>query len=174
MIPFVILLTVPIVITPFVKNIKINRIHLKYLPLFLFFVNLTILVMLRHKNVGNDTANYYYFVEKVSRESWSMVTKESTEVIFYLFMKVITMISSDPRFFIAVSGLLTSALLYPTYRRLCVDPPLTIVLFSSLSTFAMRATPWNAAARIVRRVRTKSRCWTLRPRSKAVRRCWKS
>lgn len=137
MIPFVILLTVPIVITPFVKNIKINRIHLKYLPLFLFFVNLTILVMLRHKNVGNDTANYYYFVEKVSRESWSMVTKESTEVIFYLFMKVITMISSDPRFFIAVSGLLTSALLYPTYRRLCVDPPLTIVLFSSLSTFAM-------------------------------------
>ena len=93
MLPFVILLTVPIVITPFVKNIKVNRIHLKYLPLFLFFVSLMILMMLRHKNVGNDTANYYYFVEKILRESWAMVTRESTEVIFYSFMKIITTIS---------------------------------------------------------------------------------
>lgn len=137
MLPFVILLTVPIVITPFVKNIKVNRIHLKYLPLFLFFVSLMILMMLRHKNVGNDTANYYYFVEKISRESWAMVTRESTEVIFYSFMKIITTISNDPRFFVAVSSFLIIAMLYPTFRRLCVNPPLTIVLFCSMSTFAM-------------------------------------
>lgn len=137
MAPFIILLTVPIVIAPFTKNIKINRVHLKYLPLFLFFVMLTTLIMLRHKNVGNDTSNYYYYFEEFSRMDWNTLLNRPGDVGFRVINKVISLISNDPRFFIAATGFIVSAMLYPTYRRLCTDSSLTIVLFCSLSTFGM-------------------------------------
>ena len=135
--PFFIMLTLPIVIAPFVKNIKINRLRLKYLPLFLFFAIMTFLIMFRDKGIGNDTANYYYFFKKAAKESLSFSSKDSIEILFRVIMKAISQISNDPRFFIAVMGLSVSVMMYPTYRRLCVDAPLTIVLFCSLSTYAM-------------------------------------
>lgn len=137
MIPFIILLTVPIVIAPFTKNVKINRLRLKYLPLFLFFVMLTVLVMLRHKYVGNDTNNYLRYFTKFSYLSWSQVGNADMEVGFVVYCKILALFTKDPRVFIIISSLIVSALIYPTYRRLCVDPSLTIVLFCTMSTFAM-------------------------------------
>ena len=137
MAPFIILLSVPIAIAPFVKNIKINRLRLEKLPLLLFFITLTVLVMLRNRGVGNDTANYMYFFERTANMSWTAISADSMEIGFMVFMKVISLFTHDPHVFIAVSGLVVSIMMYPTYRRLCTDTALTICLYCSMSTFLM-------------------------------------
>lgn len=137
MVPFIILLTVPIVIAPFVKNIKINQVKLKYLPLFLFFLMMTFLVIFRHKFIGNDTDNYINYFTKFSMMSWGQIGNADMEIGFVIYCKIIALFTKDPRIFIIISGVLVSAMMYPTYRRLCVDPSLTIVLFCTMSTFSM-------------------------------------
>lgn len=137
MAPFFVLLSVPIFASPFMKNIRINRYRMERLSLFFFFAVLTLLVMLRHPTVGNDTEGYIYFYRNTAGVPWHLMQWGSLEVGFQLYMKLVSMVSSDPQFFLAVSGLIVSALIYPTYRRLCVDPSLTVVLFCTLSTFVM-------------------------------------
>lgn len=137
MVPFFILITVPIIIYPFSKNIKVNGYRLEQFPLLLFFIMLTFLVMFRHPSIGNDTEKYILFFNNTVGVPWNKITWGSLEVGFQFYMKMITLISGEPQFFIAVSGLIVSALLYPTYKRLCVDPSLTIVIFCVLSTFVM-------------------------------------
>jgi hypothetical protein len=47
------------------------------------------------------------------------------------------MFSGNPQFFLAMSAIVVSAMIYPTYKRLCVDVSLTIVVFCTMSTFVM-------------------------------------
>lgn len=137
MVPFIILLTVPIIIYPFSKNVKINGYRFEQFPLLFFFVMLTFLVACRHPSIGNDTSVYIYYYGNISRVPWDQIRWGSLEVGFQFYMKLLSMISTEPQFFIAVSAVIVSALIYPTYKRLCVDPSLTIVIFCILSTFVM-------------------------------------
>lgn len=98
---------------------------------------LTILVMFRHKYIGNDTANYIHYFGLFSRMDWSFTGPDSLEIGYMVINKLISLIYNDPHFFLAVIGFAVSAMLYPTYRRLCVDPALTITLFCTMTTFAM-------------------------------------
>lgn len=137
MIPFIILLFVPIAISPFVRSIKINRIYIKNLPLFLFFLILTFLIMFRNEKVGADTANYLIIFENNARMNWSAIGKDTAEIGFQVLNKLLALISTNHHFYIAVMGLLVSALIYPTYRRVSNDAALTIALFCTMSTFVM-------------------------------------
>jgi hypothetical protein len=137
MVPYYFLLTVPILLYPFVKNKKINDARLDRLPLFLFFAFLTVMVMLRHRNVGNDTANYSNFYTRFSHMSWEQLGRNSMEIGYKLLNKALSLISEKPQFFLAVTGILTNTMFYVTYRKLCVDPPLVIVLFCTMTTFQM-------------------------------------
>ena len=137
MIPFYILLIVPIVIAPFVKNVKINRLELRRFPLLFFFVMLSVLVALRHTSVGNDTHVYIHYFEDSSDISWEQLTQGGLEIGFQIYLKLVSLISTDSRFFLIVSAIVVTLLIYPTYRRLCEDPSLTIVLFCCMPTFVM-------------------------------------
>ena len=137
MIPYLILLTVPILLNPFVKDTTINHVKMSKLPLLLFFGFLTVMVMTRHHNVGSDTNKYIYIFQRIAQTSWNRLTEHSLEPGFQLFSKLISLLSKDPQVFLAAAGLMVSALLYPTYRRLCIDAPLTIVLFCIMSIFPM-------------------------------------
>ena len=137
MIPYFILLTVPILLNPFVKDTTINHVKMNKLPLFLFFAFFTVMVMARHHNVGSDTNKYIYIFQRVAQTSWNRLTEHSLEPGFQLFSKLISLLSKDPQVFLAAAGLMVSALLYPTFRRLCIDAPLTIVLFCVMSIFPM-------------------------------------
>lgn len=68
---------------------------------------------------------------------WNMLERSDLEIGYVVFNKVVSLVSRNPQFFLAVAALTVSALIYPTYRRLCVDTSLTIVLFCFLSTFVM-------------------------------------
>lgn len=138
MIVFYILLLVPMLIQHvMVGSRKIDYKKKNNISLFAFFLILLLLVMLRHESVGSDTRNYANIFEKISRMSWEDLGKESLEVGFLYFNKAISLISKEPQFFFAVTAVVVIAMIYPTYRRLCEDPSLTIAIFCIMSTFVM-------------------------------------
>ena len=103
----------------------------------LFFIMLTALIMLRHESIGNDTHNYITFFNFYSKLDWKYLERENLEIGYLYLNKAISYISDEPQVFLAIVALLASILMYPTYRRLCVDSTLTIALFCSMSTFVM-------------------------------------
>jgi hypothetical protein len=136
---FFVLLLVPMVIQHIavrgVDNQKKNKVALA-----LFFSLLTILVMLRHESIGNDTRNYREFFRIYADLPWSVLTGNLfriRESLFPLFNKIISLFSKQPQFYLAVTAVIITVLIYPTYKRLCIDSSLTIVLYCILSTFVM-------------------------------------
>ena len=105
--------------------------------LTIFFVWLVLLIALRHESVGNDTRNYMLFFNAYSRMDWGTVGNVSAEYGFSYFNKIISLVTHIPQVFLAITAIFIGAMIYPTYKRLCVDPSLTIVLFCTMSTFTM-------------------------------------
>ena len=106
-------------------------------PLGIFFIMLTVLIMFRHESVGNDTKNYLYYFKSYINVDWSEIPNKTLEVGYGYFNKIISLVSTDYQVFLAIAALLVSAMIYPTYKRLCVDSTLTISLFCIVSTFVM-------------------------------------
>ena len=138
MVVFYVLLLLPVV----VQHVTIRGHHIAYerrntSALAFFFALLTILVMLRHETVGSDTRNYIRIFRTFDRMDWAQAWNKTAEVGFSLFNKVILVFTKEPQIFLAISAALTMLLIYPTYKRLCLDASLTIVLFCIMSTFVM-------------------------------------
>lgn len=136
MIPFFILLIVPLAM----QHIHVDRIGYQkknQFALAFFFAILTFLVMARHESVGNDTRNYIRFFTQYTKRDWKQLSDISLEIGYLYYNKVISLFSINPRVFLAVAAITVSALIYPTYKRLCVDASLTILVFCIISTFVM-------------------------------------
>ncbi len=135
---FFVLLLVPLLF----QHIAIKGCYIDYqkrnnAALAFFFFLLTLLIMLRHEDVGNDTRNYIHYFHKFSRIEWRRLGKENMEVGFVVFNKLISMFTKQPQVYLAVAAVTASVMIYPTYKRLCTDASLTIVLFCIMSTFVM-------------------------------------
>lgn len=135
---YCILLLIPLAIQHFI----IKKNHFDYQKknqraLLFFFVLMTILVAFRHESIGKDTRNYIYYFERFSSLSWKQCGTESLEWGYAYFNKIISLFTNEPQLFIAITAVVTFAMIYPTYRRLCVDSSLTIVLYVTMSTFVM-------------------------------------
>lgn len=138
MVPFFLLIFIPMI----VQHIAIKGYYVDYKKrneraLFFFFLFLTLLVMFRHESIGNDTINYIRFFEAFSRMDWTDVGKVGFEFGFAYLNKTLSVFSKEPQFFLAIMAVLASVMIYPTYKRLCIDTSLTIVLFCTMSTFVM-------------------------------------
>ena len=105
--------------------------------LLAFFVILTILVALRHESVGNDTRNYINYFELYSKTSWAQLVKSDMELGFAVFNKLASLVTQEPQVFFAIVAIATTVMIYPTYKRLCIDASLMIVLYVFMSTFVM-------------------------------------
>ena len=135
---FCVLLFIPIVVQHFVvKGFSLSYKERNKIALFSFFFILTLMIMLRHKSVGNDTVNYIYFFKDYSMVSWDSIGKLGIEFGYGLFNKLISVFTQNPQVFLAIIAVVVSMTIYPTYKRLCVDSSLTIVLFCTMSTFVM-------------------------------------
>lgn len=135
---FFVLLLVPIMIQHFaVKGFRTDYGKTNKRALTIFFVFLTVLIMLRHESIGTDTRTYISYFSSFSKMSWSEVGKDSLELGFSFFNKFVSLISSNPQFFLGVVAIAIIVMMYPTYRRLCIDASLTMVLFCTMSTFIM-------------------------------------
>lgn len=135
---FVFLLLVPMLIQHIaIKGLRVDYQKRNNAALFIFFFLLTLLVMLRHESVGNDTRNYLHYFQKFSRKDWQYIGKESIELGFAVVNKAISVLTKQPQVYLAIVAVAVSAMIYPTYKRLCADASLTIVLFCIMSTFVM-------------------------------------
>lgn len=135
---YCILLLVPMLI----QHIAVKEIHIDYhkrnkIALTFYFIFLTVMVMLRHESVGNDTRNYIHIFEKYGWTEWDRLADVGLEIGYAYINKVISLLSDNPQVFLALVAAAVSVMIYHTYKRLCVDASLTIVLYSILSTFPM-------------------------------------
>lgn len=138
MLIFLVLLLVPMLVQHAVAGRKLVDFEKKNRwAMFLFFMGLAFLLMFRHETVGTDTRNYIVYFNYFLKLDWAEVGKWGLEAGFSYYNKIISLISQEPRFFLVVTSIVTVALIYPTYKRLCLDPSLTIVLFCTMSTFVM-------------------------------------
>lgn len=136
MLPFVIMLIVPIIM----QHVRIAGITVQkknQRALFFFFMVLVFVVMLRHETVGNDTGNYIRIFYRFAGLSWNALCKVDMEIGFGYYAKLISLFFKNAQFFLAATAMLFIMMIYPTYKRLCVDASLTIVLFCTMSTFVM-------------------------------------
>lgn len=135
---FYILLLIPLAIQHFkIKGYKIDYRKKNQYALFFFFVFMTILIALRHESIGKDARNYIYYFERFSKLSWNQLVNEPIELGFTYFNKIISLFTKEPQVFLAVTSIVIAAMIYPTYKRLCVDTSLTIVLYVTMSTFVV-------------------------------------
>ena len=135
---FVFLLLVPMLIQHIaIKGLRVDYQKRNNAALACFFCTLTVLVMLRHKSIGNDTKNYIQYFSKFSTTEWVALQKKGLEIGFAYLNKVVALISKEPQFFLSVTAIAVSVMVYPTYKRLCTDASLTIVLFCIMSTFVL-------------------------------------
>lgn len=133
---FYLLVLVPIAL----QHITIKDVHYEKknrFALTLFFVMLTVLIMLRHESVGSDTHNYISIFKSYSLTDWNELFDVSAEFGFAYYNKLISLVTDDPHVFFAITAVITISMIYPTYRRLCLDASLTIALFCTMSTFVM-------------------------------------
>ena len=138
MVVFYVLLLVPMVLQHFaVKDTGFDYKKKNQWAIAFFFMLLTALVALRCVTVGSDTQNYVYYFEKFSEMTWSELKGYPLEYGFSLLNKAVSLISGEVQVFFVISALAVSAMIYPTYRRLCTDAALTIVLFCTMSTFVL-------------------------------------
>ena len=135
---FALLLLTPIMFQHVtIKEQKIDFNKKNKRALTLFFVMLAVLLMFRHASVGNDTRNYILFFNYFSNMSWAELKNYPLELGFSYLSKMISLFVSKPQTFLAITAVLCCVLIYPTYKRLCIDASLTIALFCTMSTFPM-------------------------------------
>lgn len=135
---FYILLLFPLAIQHFtVKDHIIDYQKKNHKSLLFFFIIMTILMALRHESVGTDNVSYIYYFKRFSRLNWNQLGNEPIELGFAYYNKIVSLISKEPQFFLAVTAIISVAIIYPTYKRLCIDSSLTIVLYVTMSTFVM-------------------------------------
>lgn len=138
MVVYYFLLLTPILIQHFsISKHYFQKEKKKRFALFAFFAIFALLIMLRHESVGIDTYNYVKKFNEISRNDWVILGESSVEIGFFYFNKIISVFFKDPQIFLAITAIVTLSMIYPTYKRLCVDPALTIVLFCTMSTFVM-------------------------------------
>lgn len=138
MVVFYVLLFVPMVLQHFsVKDTGFNYKKKNQWALAFFFLFLTFLVSLRHVSIGNDTSNYIHYFNKFADMEWKKLAEYPLDLGFSVFSKIIALFTQEVRVFLAIVAVAVSAMIYPTYRRLCLDASLSIVLFCTMSTFAL-------------------------------------
>lgn len=136
MIPFVVMLLVPILMQHIrVKGIPYQKKNQN--ALLFFFLVYTLLLALRHEHIGTDTETYILFFERYAKMDWNAIQNVQFERGFIYLNKFISLLSTEPRFYLAAVAVLIGAMIYPTYRRLHSDTALTIVLYCVISTFVM-------------------------------------
>lgn len=134
--PFYVLVFVPLTIQIVaIKGIDYKKKN-KFAMIF-FFLWLMVLIVLRHKTIGNDTINYMNIFDKICYMNFSELYSFSSEIGYVMLNKIVSFFTHNPQIMIAVIGVLTIVLFMPTYLRLLEDTGLTVALFCIMSTFTM-------------------------------------
>ena len=136
MLPYYVLLLLPLFIQTSsirgIDNERKNKFCLK-----LFFGILLVMLMFRHRTVGNDTSNYIHLFENIASTPLRSVQVFADEFGFVLLNKLVSFISTEPQLLIAVCSIIIVLLIAPVFIKANQDAGLTIALYCTMSTFVM-------------------------------------
>lgn len=146
MLPYILLLFVPALVPLFVYQPKRHGIIYDYsvvvrkrseMLIFLFFIGFFILLSLRDFSVGKDLLTYKSIFESCQVMGLRDLTNMSWELGYLIYNKIITLISSNYRFFLIITSLIILIPIYALYSQEKRYGYLLIVLFINMPCFLM-------------------------------------
>lgn len=143
MIPYYILLFVPLLFSIYVQHGRItvyNKIETKEQKWVLgsFFVIFFLMLSLRGLACGSDTRNYlYYYNVDISLSFEAILQKYNIEVVFHLLTKAISVVSKEFQFYLAVIAVMCILPLWKLYKEESELPYLSIILFLTVAPFSI-------------------------------------
>lgn len=139
--PYVLLVVLPILIQHFnIQNGTLKIVGWKQkskIALIVFFIILFLLLVLRNEKIGIDLMNYKAIFRSIGVKSWPAALTRSFEYANNFLLKAVASISSDFRWIIVISAVLSIGFLAYGYVRHSPDAALTIVLFINMSNFVV-------------------------------------
>lgn len=146
MIPYVLLMFMPLLISSFVTQCKckytINcerkeEISKQNCMLTVFFVMLFMILALRDESIGRDLKNYKFYFEFYKSLELEDIFNSERDVLYYLLNWIVGKYTDDYQVFLAVVALITVLPVAVVYNKDKQHSFLKIVLFMNMSTFIM-------------------------------------
>lgn len=146
MIPYVLLMFMPLLISSFITQYKckytINyerkeEISKQNCILTVFFVMLFMILALRDESIGRDLKNYKYYFEKISLMTKEEIFEYDLDVLYTSLNWGVSRFTDDFQVFLAVVALITIIPVAWIYSEDRDHSFLKIVLFINMSTFIM-------------------------------------
>ncbi|MBR4881506.1 MAG: EpsG family protein [Clostridia bacterium] len=136
MIPYYTLIFLPIILNVFrIENQPEEKRRRNVIGVF--FLILTLMLVLRHMTIGRDLYGYYSLFNNYIRTSFDNATKSGVEHGYILLNQFIGLFTTDFQWVIVVTGLLSVLPIWYTYSKTTEDIPLTISLFLIMPSFVM-------------------------------------
>lgn len=143
MIPYYVLLLMPLAYSIYSKHGKINIYNANqkketYITIGLFFAIYTIMLMLRGRTCGVDMPNYEHFYQIDTGLSFKdILNRYNLEIGFHFLNKIISCISKEFQFYTAVVALVCMIPLWTLYARNTDLPYLSIAVFMTVAPFSL-------------------------------------
>lgn len=140
MLPYYIMLGVPMAISLLYSSVsdKVKYQKKQRVTMSVFFIILLTMLVLRYKTVGIDIRNYLIMFDMTSEMSFSKIIEfYDGEWGYYILTKLISLVTTDEQWFIAIIAILTTVPLAVLYIKESENAMLSIAVFMTLSNFAM-------------------------------------
>lgn len=136
MIPYFILVIIPIMIA----ILEMNKKSEKNKSIVLFFLIMFILLSLRNIKCGIDLSNYNYFFKQNSKMTFEELIRFygiNGEVLYHLLNKIISLVTNDFQIFLTIIAAICMIPIAILYKKESKNPILTIGLFLTVAPFSM-------------------------------------
>lgn len=146
MIPYVLLMFLPLFISTFVIQCRCKyvydfdekqRIQNKNCLLTFFFIILITILALRDETIGRDLRNYKFYFETYSSLELEAVFQSERDVLFYLLNWIVGRYTDNYQIFLTVVAIITVLPVAFVYNEDKQHSFLKIVLYMNMSTFVM-------------------------------------
>lgn len=146
MIPYVLLMFMPLFISSFITQYKCKytfgyeikeKILKQNCMLHVFFIMLLLLLALRDETIGRDLSNYKYYFEKISLMTKEEIFEYDLDVLYTSLNWSVSRFTDDFQVFLGVVALITIIPVVSLYSEDREHSFLKIVLFMNMSTFIM-------------------------------------
>lgn len=136
MIPYFILVIIPIIIA----ILEMNKKSEKNKSIVLFFLIMFIVLSLRNIKCGIDLANYNYLFKENSRMTFNELIQFyylKGEILYHLLNKIISLITNNFQIFLTIIATICMIPIAILYKKESKNPILTIALFLTVAPFSM-------------------------------------
>ncbi len=140
MLPYYIMLGVPMAISLLYSSVsdKVKYQKKQRVIMSVFFIILLTMLVLRYKTVGVDIRNYLIMFDMTSKMSFSKIIEfYDGEWGYYILTKLISLVTTDEQWFIAIIAILTTVPLAVLYIKESENAMLSIAVFMTTSNFSI-------------------------------------